>query len=65
MIDSRMSRFNAFNSEFEAQLSHHKTHGDAYLATEEKFKLAVGYNQYSGLDSFKTLRSRKFKQKRK
>jgi hypothetical protein len=63
MIEGRAARFHSFNSEFETQLSKQPTYRQAYEATEQIFKQKVGYNQYSGWDSWKNLRSRKLKKK--
>jgi hypothetical protein len=62
-MEGRLARFNRFNSEFEKEIGKHSTYEQAYLATEQKFNQSIGFNQYSGWDSFKNLRSRKLKKK--
>jgi hypothetical protein len=62
-MTNRLARFNQFNSEFEDEIGKHPTYEKAYLATEERFKQKVGFNQYSGYDSFRTVRGRSLKAK--
>jgi hypothetical protein len=64
-MEGRLARFNTFNSEFENQIKSHPTYKEAYHATEEKFKNQVGFSQYSSWDSFKNVRSRQHKKKKK
>lgn len=65
MIEGRTARFNSFNSEFENQLKSQPTYREAYHATEEKFKEKNGFTNYTGWDSFKNVRSRKLRGKKK
>lgn len=62
-MEGRLARFNHFNSEFENQLKSHSTYQEAYKATEKEFVKKVGYNQYSGWNSFKNVRSRKLRKR--
>jgi hypothetical protein len=64
-MEGRLARFKSFNSEFENEIGKHQTYQEAYHATEQKFKEKVGFNQYSGWDSFKNLRSRNLKKKKR
>jgi hypothetical protein len=64
MIETRGgSKFEIFNSEFEAQLSKQPTYRQAYEATEEIFKEKAGFSQYSSWDSWKNVRSRKLRRR--
>jgi len=65
MIETRRSFFDTFNSEFENQLSLQPTYRKAYEVTEEKFEEQFGVKHYSGWDSFKNVRSRKMKDRRR
>ena len=58
---SRLERFRHFNEEFEKEIGRHPTYQKAYEATEEKFNQRVGFNQYSGYDSFRMVRGRKLR----
>lgn len=58
-------RVSVFYDEFETQLKSHNTYREAYEATEEKFKEAFGFQNYSGYDSFKSARNRKLRSRRK
>lgn len=57
-MDQRKKIIDVFNDEFEKQIKTHKTHKDAYEATENKFISRVGFNQYSSYESFKNARSK-------
>lgn len=65
MIETRRSFFDTFNSEFESQLSRQPNYRKAYEATEQKFEEQIGVKHYSGWESFKNVRSRKMKDRRK
>lgn len=63
MIESRESRFDRFNSEFENELPKQPTYRQAYEATEQKFIDLVGHQYYKDYNSFKSWRSQKRKRK--
>ncbi len=54
--------FDKFNQEFENQLSRHNRRDEAFNAAKEKFQQENGgFSPYKNNDSFKNVRSRKFK----
>jgi len=63
MIEKRVSAFDIFNRIYEDNLRASKTNEEAYDKAEQSFRATFGITQYSGYDSFRTVRSRRLKRK--
>jgi hypothetical protein len=60
---SRRTIFDAFNEEFERNLSNVRHYQQAYLRAEEVFEQKIGCTLYNNYESFRTVRSKRLKKR--